>query len=758
MEFAAAALSRLRAVLSKQRDAAVCVLTAACGFVTSASPILSAASPFGLAFAGAVSAPHALWATAGAVAGYLTQTDPAHSLRYLASLVLLLGLRWAFAFADPDRLALYTPLLAALCAAVTGFAVAWSGGDAAYGWAMALCETAICAAAGILFSRALRGAFDGAPFSGTTGVCMGVLLCVLLTGAARILGGSFSPAYWAALWGILLFAQYGRAGQAVVIGAAAGIAAALSGSAGLRPVLTAVSLAAQAFSPLGRSGTWIAAAVSGVLALLSQGMTYAAAPFLIGTAAAGAAFFLTPFSFLQAAGLVPSPDRTQSEALRELTSFSLERTRAALSQIAQMTQEVSEKLEIMRCDRAQTLIDRTCEEVCRGCPRNTNCWQLQYDTTAEVCADLFFGRCEELPPQFSCSRFETLRARLRAAAAEYAAHRALREQAAGLRSVTCEQFSGMSLLIDSLAKTLSSFSCADESVSLAANELLVSLGAEPSLVSCYFGQNGRPQILAKLPRRKVARLDPEKTAAALSEMIRRPLAPARLLSGEEEEACLLWEEKAPFRAESCFRQKTAQGALCGDCCSAFDAGEGSFLLLLSDGMGVGRPAALDAALTVSLLERLLSAGADFDAALCISNAALLSRGEERLCTVDAALIDLYSMTLTCCKAGAAPSFLCREGRVRRIGDSGLPVGILGEAQAKRTSLSLREGDLIVLVSDGLTDQSDEWLPSQITAYAAGPIEELCENLLKTAQLRRAGGRADDCTVLAARIVKNPDVL
>ena len=66
--------------------------------------------------------------------------------------------------------------------------------------------------------------------------------------------------------------------------------------------------------------------------------------------------------------------------------------------------------------------------------------------------------------------------------------------------------------------------------------------------------------------------------------------------------------------------------------------------------------------------------------------------------------------------------------------------------------------MIVLVSDGLTDQSDEWLPSQITAYAAGPIEELCENLLKTAQLRRAGGRADDCTVLAARIVKNPDVL
>jgi stage II sporulation protein E len=752
MDFAASRFSRLRAALEKRRDAIACLGAAAGGFVTAASPILSAASPFGLAFAGAVDAPQALWATAGAVAGYLTQTDQARSLRYLASLVLLLGLRWALSFLGRERLALYTPLLAALSVAVTGFAVAFSAHDASYGWAMAFCETAICAAAGILFSRALRGARETPALSGTTGICMGVLLCVLLTGAAQISGGLFPAAYWAALYLVLLAARFGHGGQAVVIGAASGVAAALAGDGYLLPVLTACSLATEAFSPLGRVGVLVSLSLSGLLALLSQGISAAALPFLAGSAAAGAAFWVTPVTVPRALGLVRTPDHTQGEMLRRGAADTLQAARDALSDIAEITGCVSEKLETIRCDRAQSLIEDACRAVCARCPRMTGCWQAQYDTTTCAANAIFFGREDEIPPQFSCARTDALRARLTDAAARYKAQRSLQEQAVGLKTVTVEQFSGMSRMLDVLERRISALACADESVCRSVGELLSSLGAEPISVSCFSDETGRPRLLAEIPARKLARLDPEKTAEALSEVVCRPLGPAAA-DTRGEIARLTWEEKAPYRAESCFRQQSAESApLCGDCCRSFSFG-GQAALLLSDGMGVGRPAALDAAMTVSLLERMLASGIGLDAGLRIVNAALLSRGEERLCTVDAALLDLHTLTLTCCKAGAAPSYLWREGRVRRIDDSGLPIGILGGAEVARTVHTLREGDVIVLVSDGLTDSGDEWLPSQIAAFAAGPLDALCDSLLKTASARSAGGRADDCTVLAARIMR-----
>ena len=72
MEFAAAAWTRLRAVLAQRRETVAAILHAAGGFLMSASPLLAAAPPFGLAFAGAAIGGRMLWASAGAIFGYLT--------------------------------------------------------------------------------------------------------------------------------------------------------------------------------------------------------------------------------------------------------------------------------------------------------------------------------------------------------------------------------------------------------------------------------------------------------------------------------------------------------------------------------------------------------------------------------------------------------------------------------------------------------------------------------------------------------------
>ena len=54
------------------------------------------------------------------------------------------------------------------------------------------------------------------------------------------------------------------------------------------------------------------------------------------------------------------------------------------------------------------------------------------------------------------------------------------------------------------------------------------------------------------------------------------------------------------------------------------------------------------------------------------------------------------------KAGAAPTFLVKNGRAGYVQSDSLPAGILEGAAFEKSSLTLREGDRLVLVSDGVT--------------------------------------------------------
>lgn len=754
MEFALSAVGKLRIILEKQRSILSCGISFLCGFFTSASSILSSVSPFGIAFVGAVSSDYTLWAGAGAVIGYLTQTSENLSLRYLASVVLLIGLRWSLSFIPNDRLDLYSPLLAGLSLAVTGAAIAFSG-NGLYSYGMVVLESAICAASGILFSRSLRSCDGILPTFGTAGVCTAVLLCVLMTGAAKVFDGGFPLVYTAALWGIFCAAGFGRGGQAVTLGAASGVAAALTGRTDLFGVLTVSALAAQAFSPLGRIATAAAAGFAGVLAALSSGETFIVRPFLLAVAVSGALYLVAPLSVMRAMGLVSGLSPSGS-SLGELFSLRLTEVGDTFSGIASTASEISAVLDSVKADRAQSLIDSACQKVCRKCPRRTACWQRNFDEMTKFAGDVFYGRESSLPGEIECLRFDALSLALLSARKEYLKQKSSLTESDDLKHITAEQFSSVASVIRSIVSEFEGITCADESLNSAVAETLASCGQAPVNAACLFTRDGRCRIAAEIPPIKLTRLDPQKTAEALSETVCQRMLPAvtRKLDGKH---YLIWESAPSYSIDACCMQKSAgDSPFCGDSCTSFEVSDKG-VLLLSDGMGVGKLAAVDSMMSITLMERLIKSGVGFDAALAVLNAALLSRGSERLCTVDAAVIDLDTLRLESRKAGAAPSFIWRQGKVHRIGSSSLPAGILGGVTAEKTTFALHDGDIVVLVSDGLTDSGEEWLPSQIAAFADGELSVLCENLISTAHKRAVSSHRDDCTVIAARIKAASDV-
>ena len=70
-------------------------------------------------------------------------------------------------------------------------------------------------------------------------------------------------------------------------------------------------------------------------------------------------------------------------------------------------------------------------------------------------------------------------------------------------------------------------------------------------------------------------------------------------------------------------------------------------------------------------------------------------------------LDLYTGEASFWKSGAAPTFVLREGNVFRLTSRTAPAGILPEADVQKTVFHLYPGDVVVMVSDGVSDGGED---------------------------------------------------
>lgn len=192
--------------------------------------------------------------------------------------------------------------------------------------------------------------------------------------------------------------------------------------------------------------------------------------------------------------------------------------------------------------------------------------------------------------------------------------------------------------------------------------------------------------------------------------------------------------------------------ICGDGITAFEV-NGKYYMLLSDGMGSGKEAALTSGVVVSLLERLIRAGAELETAMKMLNRIVRSTERECSATVDIAEIDLMSGEAKFIKSGAAPSFILRDGSIFRLQSKTVPIGIIRALDAEMIKFDVREGDTVVMVSDGAARSYDEvpWLLDLMTddeTVLHGDERNAAITIVGEAAMR--GGR-DDITCGVIRV-------
>jgi stage II sporulation protein E len=200
------------------------------------------------------------------------------------------------------------------------------------------------------------------------------------------------------------------------------------------------------------------------------------------------------------------------------------------------------------------------------------------------------------------------------------------------------------------------------------------------------------------------------------------------------------------------------GSVSGDNYSFIELKDGKFMLALSDGMGTGPKAALESNTTITLLEKFLYAGFDKDVALkAINSMMLLKSNDETYSTIDMTVINQYTGEVEFVKVGAVSAFIKDEEGVQVIRTGTLPVGILSSIDVEHVRKKLKDGDFVVMVTDGVLDcnkdvvDKEKWLADIILGVNTRNPQKLADEILQSCLEANGGVAPDDMTVLAAKI-------
>ncbi len=190
----------------------------------------------------------------------------------------------------------------------------------------------------------------------------------------------------------------------------------------------------------------------------------------------------------------------------------------------------------------------------------------------------------------------------------------------------------------------------------------------------------------------------------------------------------------------------------GDTHTVIKINEHSFLMALSDGMGSGEYARKVSTTAISLIEAFYRSEMPTDIVLDTINKLLCFNRDERFTCIDAAAIDLNTLTASFIKVGAPLGIIVRKGEIKVLESHSLPLGILDNLHPATAKEQLKKDDIVVFMSDGVTSAFNGVSDLYDFLQMLKPLnpQNLAEKILAAAK-ERVNGTPDDMTVLCVRI-------
>lgn len=458
--------------------------------------------------------------------------------------------------------------------------------------------------------------------------------------------------------------------------------------------------------------------------------------------------------------LRPLTAENTGEGANARLSLALKNAAWAATDVSDAVKKVASFEEPGKAETQAAMTEAVQNEVCAGCPAYDRCGEPTRGRIADaVRRALLQEQMDEadLPERLRvcCREKEVLLSSLRANRRVWLTEREAQGKLRELRRLCVGAWTQAGRLFAETAEAAANAGTDDPYLAALAKDAFTLSGVSVREISAERTKERVHLLQALCPHLPDALPIPAVLDALYERTGIRFSAPA-VVSVRGEGTILRFAEEGALSVHAVKRVKPASGeGVCGDAVSRFYDGKGNYFCVLSDGMGTGKSAALDAVMTASLFARLVKAGLSPEGAIGAVNTALLSKEtEETLSTLDVLQIDLFTGQARFLKAGAAASAVRQGRKTQVIEKASLPLGILPDAEFAETGLTLSPGDLVLMYSDG----ADRVRPMRLRTLldAALTPESLADAMLGAAVEASPIGRRDDVTVVALEIRKVRD--
>lgn len=444
--------------------------------------------------------------------------------------------------------------------------------------------------------------------------------------------------------------------------------------------------------------------------------------------------------------------------MREYLSMRLKKTGEAFGSLYECFLAVSEGRLKKYTDDIGAILDETTERVCRGCKMCGKCWQSDfrrtYKNTLELIGIIETGgglSRENIPEHFCerCVRADTFINEINHVYELYKRELLRRSDAMVTRNLISTQYNELCRLFTGMADDVQGGFRFLESEEERIVDELDKLEISPYEVSAVEGENGSCEVYLRLaPAVRQAAVE-----GAISKALGRTVCYENTTDGLSK-----YVSRPGYVFDSAVLQLTQAGSRAnGDSLTVFSDGRGRFYAISADGMGSGAEAQYESAAALRLLTSFLKAGFGAKTAIGILNSSMcLNMNNEIYSTVDLLCVDLYTGRAELYKIGSAETLMYNGDEARAIASVSAPAGIIQDINPEKKRLELKEGDVILMMTDGITEagytvSKTDWIKN-IIIKPHDNMEQLAREVMDTALQKSRGVPKDDMSVIALRLM------
>lgn len=439
------------------------------------------------------------------------------------------------------------------------------------------------------------------------------------------------------------------------------------------------------------------------------------------------------------------------------TKTKLSKMSDAFSSLAEVFYALSDHTSKPRLSQTREMIKKSCDKVCSRCSMSSLCWGRDYtmmDVIVEKISETLNEKrkltCEDIPEHFrnKCARFITLLDEINKSYSAFCDDFSEKDKT----YILAGEYNTVSKLFKNTAEEWNENLTRNLEVEKTAKRALRRLSL-PSRALCAYGERDTVVDVYGISPDKVAACADEVSDAFMKECGMRFASPEFIMLSD---TAMMRMKRCRTVDIECARASRAKKGekVNGDSITFFENDDHYFYSLICDGMGSGRDAALTSRLASLFVEKIMTCGGPKGIALELLNSFLIARHDECFTTVDMVEIDLLTKEASFIKAGAAPSYIVRGSQIYKINSSTPPAGIIYSITAEQTKVELCEKDVIVMISDGVGENSgvenEAWIMELLALEMEERPADMAQKILDRAEERAV--RSDDMTVAVVKIL------